>query len=150
MACACSGACGSGGGCHSTQGGALGVTVGGGYRVGCCSCGSPYCPYCGGWYQPHRPYNPWNPVPMPQTWPACSPRGCICPPGAEATCQGVGCPRKAWGGEGIVWGTGNNTWVNCTPTVSTGGSNCDPTVTAAFSAANSILLNEVASKIANT
>ena len=23
------------------------------------------------------------------------PHGCICPPGAEATCQGFGCPRRA-------------------------------------------------------
>jgi hypothetical protein len=22
------------------------------------------------------------------------PRGCVCPPGAEATCQGFACPRK--------------------------------------------------------
>lgn len=25
-----------------------------------------------------------------------TPRGCICPPGAEATCQGVMCPRRAF------------------------------------------------------
>ena len=24
------------------------------------------------------------------------PSGCTCPPGAEATCQGVLCPRKLW------------------------------------------------------
>lgn len=23
-------------------------------------------------------------------------RGCICPPGSEATCQGIGCPRRAF------------------------------------------------------
>jgi hypothetical protein len=23
-------------------------------------------------------------------------RGCICPPTAEATCQGLGCPRRGW------------------------------------------------------
>lgn len=23
-------------------------------------------------------------------------RGCICPPTAEQTCQGIGCPRRGW------------------------------------------------------
>lgn len=27
-----------------------------------------------------------------------TPHGCICPPGSEQTCQGLNCPRKAWGG----------------------------------------------------
>jgi hypothetical protein len=24
--------------------------------------------------------------------------GCACPPGSEAGCQGLGCPRRRWGG----------------------------------------------------
>lgn len=24
------------------------------------------------------------------------PQGCICPPGSEATCQGIACPRRAF------------------------------------------------------
>ncbi len=32
------------------------------------------------------------------------PHGCVCPAGAEATCQGFGCPRKpvslGWAGQG--------------------------------------------------
>ncbi len=27
---------------------------------------------------------------------AAVPLGCICPPGAEATCQGLSCPRRGW------------------------------------------------------
>jgi hypothetical protein len=27
-------------------------------------------------------------------WNAPPPRGCICPPGSEKTCEGTGCPRQ--------------------------------------------------------
>mgnify|MGYP001809781230 CR=1 FL=1 len=31
-----------------------------------------------------------------RTMQAQKPHGCICPTGAEATCQGLSCPRRAW------------------------------------------------------
>lgn len=36
-----------------------------------------------GWRQTLVPYSP----PL-------TPHGCVCPPGSEATCQGLGCPRR--------------------------------------------------------
>lgn len=30
------------------------------------------------------------------------PRGCICPPGAEKTCQGFSCPRQGFMGTQVV------------------------------------------------
>lgn len=33
---------------------------------------------------------------VPSGPPSLTLRGCVCPPGSEATCQGPTCPRKPW------------------------------------------------------
>lgn len=69
-----------------------------------CNCvgpqnGQPLCP-CqmanviqrdGRWIEREKDLGPVSPSPVPT--PA-STRGCICPPGAEKTCQGISCPRR--------------------------------------------------------
>lgn len=51
-------------------------------------CPSHPCPLCFPNYQypPNYPNYGYGTV--------AQPRGCICPPGSEKTCQGFGCPRK--------------------------------------------------------
>jgi hypothetical protein len=35
--------------------------------------------------------------PSPPTWTVnAQPHGCICPPGSEATCKGLNCPRRSY------------------------------------------------------
>lgn len=64
------------------------------YRSPCLwpSCGCPGAP---------RMHPQWQPLPartdpytLPAYIPAPAPRGCICPPGSEATCKGDHCPRQ--------------------------------------------------------
>jgi hypothetical protein len=68
-----------------------------------CNCmgpqnGEPYCPcmmrdmvqHEGRWIRPERDIGPVSPLTLTP-----SARGCICPVGAEKTCQGSLCPRKA-------------------------------------------------------
>lgn len=54
------------------------------------ACVAPHCPHCRphgiGWGAPLVPY-PYTPVALPQ-------QGCICPAGAEKTCEGPLCPRR--------------------------------------------------------
>jgi hypothetical protein len=45
-------------------------------------------------------YRPPNYVPG--YYQAATPRGCICPPGAEKTCQGFGCPRKGISAASVI------------------------------------------------
>lgn len=37
-----------------------------------------------------------------RTTPAAHARGCICPPGSEATCKGLTCPRRAIDGRAVA------------------------------------------------
>jgi hypothetical protein len=55
-------------------------------------CPSFPCPICYPHYSypPHYPTHPYSPG----FYSAPAPKGCICPPGSEKTCQGLGCPRK--------------------------------------------------------
>lgn len=70
-----------------------------------CNCvgpqnGQPKCPCMmrglikrdGRWIEPERDLGPTKP-----TIDAFKPQGCICPPGAEITCQGALCPRRGYG-----------------------------------------------------
>lgn len=59
--------------------------------------------YCLGWQCPvcfpnGIPVRVLSTPPEPLA-PVIVPRGCICPPGAERTCQGWACPRKPLGAE---------------------------------------------------
>jgi hypothetical protein len=49
-------------------------------------CPSHPCPICYPGWQPWPPYYGYGTVALPQ--------GCICPAGAEKTCQGPLCPRR--------------------------------------------------------
>lgn len=40
-----------------------------------------------------------------RTIPAAPAKGCLCPPGSEATCKGLMCPRRAIDGRAIAWPT---------------------------------------------
>ena len=46
----------------------------------------------GGWWPQIMPLPPMSPV---------VPHGCICPPGAEKTCQGWNCPRRGFAQSGL-------------------------------------------------
>lgn len=46
-----------------------------------------------GWQPLPAPTHPYQPQ-LPAYIPAPQPRGCICPPGSEATCKGDHCPRQ--------------------------------------------------------
>lgn len=57
-----------------------------------CCCADPSCQVYGCKQYRQTPY--WQgptysvqPIPV-------LPRGCVCPPGSEATCKGIGCPRR--------------------------------------------------------
>lgn len=62
--------------------------------MGCCCMGpqrgEPLCPCQMRAARQH--FHILDPLPPP-SFPAL-PRGCVCPAGAEATCQGFACPRK--------------------------------------------------------
>lgn len=63
-------------------------------------CPSFPCPICypSYSYPPHYLTYPS----YPGFYSAPAPRGCVCPAGAELTCQGFGCPRKGIGGGGVT------------------------------------------------
>jgi hypothetical protein len=66
------------------------------------SCPSWPCPLCFPNYTVHPPHYPLNYPHYGYTTTTATPRGCICPPGAEKTCQGFGCPRKPIIASGIA------------------------------------------------
>ena len=54
------------------------------------------CPICNWWIYPGIPHYCQTHVPtaVPPTWPHPAPYGCICPAGANLTCQAARCPRQ--------------------------------------------------------
>jgi len=62
--------------------------------IPCPACGSYYCPRFYGGVCPAMT----SIIVVPPGWeryaPLSQPRGCICPPGSEKTCQGPLCPRR--------------------------------------------------------
>jgi hypothetical protein len=72
------------------------------YGQECSWCGRYGCSgYCRNYSSPYSPCYP-TPLPGPNYWPM-QPHGCVCPVGAEKTCQGAGCPRRA---PTVQWTTG--------------------------------------------
>lgn len=75
-----------------------------------CNCigpqnGEPLCP-CqmrgiiqrdGKWIRPESIIGDVRPAYTKPGFPTLAPRGCICPAGAEKTCKGIACPRRAVG-----------------------------------------------------
>jgi hypothetical protein len=45
--------------------------------------------------------------PAPGYSPAAAAPGCVCPPGANLTCENPACPRKGGGGAAKGWGEGD-------------------------------------------
>lgn len=67
-----------------------------------CQCSSPDCRQFGCQIMRRQMQNTptqvlpqqaiWNQPHMPAVY--VHPRGCVCPPGSEKTCEGIGCPRQ--------------------------------------------------------
>lgn len=79
-----------------------GASVRGGGAVSACNCvgpknGQPFCPCMmrHAQVQDGRYVQDLGPVQQRVGHIEFEPRGCICPPGAEKTCQGLNCPRRA-------------------------------------------------------
>lgn len=57
-----------------------------------CGCANPSCAINGCILARQQYAPPWPRPNMTEV--AVTPRGCVCPPGSEKTCEGIGCPRQ--------------------------------------------------------